>query len=176
MLEAAARVAKNTDAEDRAYKIRWRAADKVGELSKKISKAQGQRSDLGTSGGKPRKLDILKEAGIGPRDASDFERLSEVPRDEFEAALATKSVRDLIDKPAPVTSDALGLYGMMHDFERRWLKQSPEVFMSTMTETMIEDVVRVAPLAAELPLLSLRLPFNELFGPLFSRAFLRKGH
>jgi hypothetical protein len=50
------------------------------------------------------KLDILKEAGIDPREASDFERLSDVPRDEFEAALATKSVRDLIDKPSPVVS------------------------------------------------------------------------
>jgi hypothetical protein len=55
----------------------------------------------------------------------------------------------LIDKPSPVGGDALLLYGMMHDFERRWLKQSPEVCMATMTETMIDDVVRIAPLAAE---------------------------
>jgi hypothetical protein len=66
MLEAAARVAKNTDAETRAYQIRWRAADKVGELSKKIEKAQGKRSDLGTSGDSPRKLDVLRGAGIAP--------------------------------------------------------------------------------------------------------------
>lgn len=149
MLQAAARVAKNTDAEDRAYQIRWRAANKVGELSKKIEKAQGQRSDLGTSGDRPQKSKILRDAGIAPRDASDWERLSDAPRDQFETALATKSVRDLIDKPTPVEGDALLLYGMMHDFERRWLKQSPEFFMSSMTETMVEDVLRIAPLAAE---------------------------
>lgn len=149
MLQAAARVAKNVEAEMRAYEIRMRAARKAGKLSKKIKKAQGQRSDLGTSGERPRKSDVLAGAGIAPRDASDWERLSEVPEDQFESALAAKSVRELIDKPTPVEGNALLLYGMMHDFERRWLKQSPEFFMATMTETMREDVFRIAPLAAE---------------------------
>ena len=146
MLQAAARVAHNVEAETRAYEIRMRAARKAGELSKKIEKAHGNqygKSDSRT------KRDVLAEAGIPKQRAADWERLSDVPQDEFEAALATRSVRDLIDKPTPVDGDALLLYGMMHDFEERWLKQSPEFFMATMTETMIEDVLRVAPLAAE---------------------------
>jgi hypothetical protein len=63
MLEAAARVAKNVEAEDRAYQIRWRTAKKVRELSKKIEKAQGRRNDLGTSGDRPQKSKVLEEAG-----------------------------------------------------------------------------------------------------------------
>lgn len=151
MLQAAARVAKNHDAEMRAYEIRMRAARKTGELSKKIEKAQGVRTDRETSPHNREKLKskVLSDAGISTQQASDWERLAAVPQDQFEAAISSKSVRDLIDKPSPVAGDALLLYGMMHDFERRWLKQSPEFFMATMTEEMIEDVVRVAPFAAE---------------------------
>jgi hypothetical protein len=148
MLQAAARVAKNVEAETRAYEIRMRAARKAGALSKKIEKAQGQRNDLRTSADRPQKSKVLEDAGIEHQQASEWERLSEVPEDQFETALATKSVSELIVKPSSVDGDALLLYGMMRDFERRWLKQSPEFFMSTMTETMIEDVMRIAPLAA----------------------------
>ena len=100
MLQAAARVAHNVEAETRAYEIRMRAARKAGALSKKIEKAQGQRNDLGTSGDRPQKSKVLEEAGIAPRTASDWERLDDIPDAEFESALATKSVRDLIDKPS----------------------------------------------------------------------------
>lgn len=149
MLQAAARVAKNVEAETRAYEIRMRAARKAGALSKKIEKAVGNQYSKSASPDKPEKQKVLTDAGISTQQASEWERLSDVPNDQFEAALPTMSVRDLIDKPSPVEGDALLLYGMMHDFERRWLKQSPEFFMSTMTETMIDDVLRVAPLAAE---------------------------
>jgi hypothetical protein len=124
-LQAAARVARNVEAETRAYEIRMRAARKAGALSKKIEKAQGQRNDLVAPGHevKPSKTQALNGAGITKEQASDWERLSEVPDEQFEAALATKSVRDLIDKPSPVDGDALLLYGMMHDFERRVWQQ-----------------------------------------------------
>jgi hypothetical protein len=44
------------------------------------------------------RIPVLEKAGISTQQASDWERLSEVPEDQFEAALAQKSVRDLIDK------------------------------------------------------------------------------
>jgi len=93
MLEAAARVAKNTDAEDRAYQIRWRAANKVGELSKKIEKGHGNRYTRNPDA-PDLKNNVLERVGLSTQDASDFERLSDVPRDQFETALATKSVHD----------------------------------------------------------------------------------
>src|SRR3984893_13706889 len=104
MLQAAARVAHNVEAETRAYEIRMRAARKAGELSKKIEKAHGNqygKSDSRT------KLDVLAEAGIPKQRAADWEHLSDVPQDEFEAALATRSVRDLIDKATPVSGDVM---------------------------------------------------------------------
>src|ERR1700730_4448849 len=68
-----------------------RAARKAGELSKKIEKidpkVSGGRGDLPRSKG-----EALSDAGISTQQASDWERLSDVPEDEFEAALSTKSV------------------------------------------------------------------------------------
>jgi len=113
MLQAAARVARNTDAEDRAYQIRMRAARKAGALSKKIEKVPAKGNQYT---GKvvtpddaelPTRTRVLEKAGMSTQQASDWERLSDVPEDEFETALATKSVRDLIDKPTPAQDDSV---------------------------------------------------------------------
>jgi hypothetical protein len=153
MLQAAARVANNVEAETRAYEIRMRAARRAGELSKKIEKAQGQRSDLVALSDQvnPSKKSVLGNAGISKQQASEWERLASVPKDEFEEALTTRSVRELINKPAiiPVSNDALGLIGTLRDFERRgYLEKTPAHFMATMTPTMLEEVYHLAPLAA----------------------------
>jgi hypothetical protein len=74
-----------------------RAARKAGALSKKIEKAKTGPNNFPVYGGKTQ---TLSDAGISSQQASEWERLSEVPDDEFESALATKSVRDLIDKNA----------------------------------------------------------------------------
>ena len=79
-----------------------RAARKAGALSKKIEKASANQY---ASADKPLKQNVLKDAGISHQQASDWERLSEVPEDEFEAALPSMSVRSLIDKPTPVDAD-----------------------------------------------------------------------
>ena len=71
MLQAAARVAKNHDAEMRAYEIRMRTARKAGELSKKIDKAQGQRTDLCEESAQVGKLKTLSDAGISHQQAGD---------------------------------------------------------------------------------------------------------
>jgi hypothetical protein len=43
----------------------------------------------------------------------------------------------------------MSLYGMMIDFERRWLRDTPEFFMTTMTRSMREYVTRIAPIASK---------------------------
>jgi len=90
---------------------------KGGGLSKKIEKispkVSGARGDLPNSKGK-----VLSDAGISTQQASEWERLSDVPQDEFETALAEKSVRELIDKPTPVSDDALMLISTLRQF--RW--------------------------------------------------------
>jgi hypothetical protein len=113
MLEAAARVANNVEAETRAYEIRTRASRKAGSLSKKIEKAPAKGNQYTGkvvtphSADIPTKARVLEKAGISSQQASEWERLSDVPDGDFETALATKSVRDLIDKPTPVEGDAL---------------------------------------------------------------------
>lgn len=79
MLQAATRVAHNVEAETRAYEIRMRAARKAGALSKKIEKVQGARSDLCGERAQVGKLKTLTDAGISHQQASDWERLSDVP-------------------------------------------------------------------------------------------------
>jgi hypothetical protein len=96
MLQAAARVAHNIEAESRTRQIRERAERKAGELSKKIEKAAGRPSNNSPHDRENfSKARVLKEAGISTQQASEWERLADVPEDEFETALATKSVRDL---------------------------------------------------------------------------------
>lgn len=174
MYQACALIAKNHDAEMRAYEIRMRAARKAGELLKGMEKAKASPgnqytgkvdrsenhtgpktlddgrswyADIDCKTGKPSPK-TLADLGISKQESSDWQKLAAVPRVEFETALAEKTIPALLAKPSPVEGDALLLYGMMHDFDRRWLKQSPKFFMATMTEEMLEDVVRVAPLAA----------------------------
>jgi hypothetical protein len=128
-----------------------RAARRAGELSKKIEKASADRKSekikSGQSGVDP-KHKVLEKAGISTQQASDWERLASVPQDEFETALAEKSVRDLIDKPTPVSNDALSLIGTLRHFKwRGYLEIEPEEFLETMTETMLAEVYELVPLA-----------------------------
>jgi hypothetical protein len=88
-LQAYARQIGNTEAEDQCYRIRMRAQRKAGELSKQIETASGVRTDLAAGGGEVvTKQATLDDAGISRQQASEWERLSEVPEDQFEAALA----------------------------------------------------------------------------------------
>src|ERR1700720_1234489 len=82
MLQAAARVAHNVEAETRAREIRERASRRAGELSKKIEKAAGpgrghkESADSGSFSSKGR---VLSGAGITTQQASEWERLADVP-------------------------------------------------------------------------------------------------
>jgi hypothetical protein len=90
-LETYARQAKNIDAEWRACEIRLRAERKAGQLSKRLERAQGARTDLELSptvGRSPTKQDQLTAAGVSMRQAERWEKLAEVPEEQFEAALA----------------------------------------------------------------------------------------
>ena len=100
MLQAAARVAGNIEAEDRCYQIRWRAAKKGGAISKALPKIVGDIQSPHNRGTEP-KGKVLENAGISSQEASRWERLSEIPEDKFEAALAQKSIRDLIRLRVP---------------------------------------------------------------------------
>jgi hypothetical protein len=84
---------QNVEAERRACEIRLRSERKVGQLSAKLEKSPGARTDLQPSPmiGRGSKSDALRNAGISPRQAEDWEKLGRVPADEFEAALADRT-------------------------------------------------------------------------------------
>jgi phage N-6-adenine-methyltransferase len=107
MLQAAARVAGNTQAEDRCYEIRMRAQKRAGEVSKQIKKAQvigpgrGHKNESAQCGDVLPKHKILDNAGITTQQASEWERLADVPEEQFEAAFAENkrpSIDEIIGK------------------------------------------------------------------------------
>jgi hypothetical protein len=101
-LELYMRQIGNTESEDRCYQIRMRAQRKAGEISKNLEKAQGARRDIATSPGNREKSKILADAGIPSQRASEWERLSEVSDDQFEAAFATNKRPSICYKQTPV--------------------------------------------------------------------------
>jgi hypothetical protein len=90
-LEAYMRQIGNTEAEDRCYQIRMRAQRKAGELSKHITKAAGRpRENSPPSAENSSKAKVLEKAGISTQQASEWERLADVPEEQFEAAFGLR--------------------------------------------------------------------------------------
>jgi hypothetical protein len=162
-LEVYARQAHNTEAERRACEIRLRAERKAGAISSKLEKAQGQRTDkLQGMPHRSSKTSQLRDAGVSPDQAKQWEKLAAVPQEEFDAALADGTtmpttagvIRATIPDPAKpklnkqpaVSTEALWLWGRLRDFERDGLlDKKPAQVMATMTSEMRDDVHTLAP-------------------------------
>jgi hypothetical protein len=105
-LEAYAKQANNMEAERQCALIRVRAERKCGQMLRDTPSAQGKRNDIETnlipSGDEVKTLD---EMGIKPRQSAEWQKLANVPEDEFEAAITmpgTKpSARHIIATPEP---------------------------------------------------------------------------
>lgn len=162
-LEVYAAQAGNTEAERRACAIRLRAERRVGELLAGMerdtpTKAIQKRWDTaaGAAGVSEYAL-ALESAGIDERTARRYQQLAEVPRAQFEAALAAPdkpTVRGIIGesekKLRSMNNDALWLWGRLRDFERMELwKWVPSDIIEEMTDTMAADCARIAPILAE---------------------------
>jgi hypothetical protein len=155
-LEIYARQAGNTEAEEKAYKIRLRAERKVGQLSAKLDKSPGGRpSKTRPTMGRVSKTETLRKAGVTRKQAEQWEKLAAVPEPEFEAALADPVARPSTNgilrmsapyKPNPVSPEALWLWGRLRDFERDGLlEKTPQEIMATMTPSMRDEVHSIAP-------------------------------
>lgn len=93
--EMYSRQAKNTDAECYACEIRLRAERKAGQLLKAMEKNKG--------GGDPHKPKehrstdttsaTLLDLGVSKDQSSKWQRLADVPDDEFDAALGDKTAK-----------------------------------------------------------------------------------
>jgi hypothetical protein len=160
--EVYARMAQNVEAESRACEIRLRSERKAGALLKAMAKAKAGRppnnpsADTSNSRGAP----TLAELGVSHDQSSQWQRLADVPEEQFEQALS-----DYIHKPStagiiaaatppkpetvPVAAEALWLWGRLQDFERDGLlDRAPADVLLTLTPKMLDQVHRLAPRVA----------------------------
>jgi hypothetical protein len=153
-LEYYARQAGNTEAEKQCYEIRLRAEKKWGQIRKKTGTAQGRRSDFLTTAQEVHGPKTNAELGVTDRQAADWQRLADVPDNQFEAALAgpgKPSISGIITaafppKPKPVSDEALWLWGTLNDFETEgYLAMDPNDCLTTMTDEMYEDLCERLP-------------------------------
>lgn len=166
--EVYSRQAKNSEAERRACEIRLRAERKAGELLRKQEKAKGAagnprgrgapivRSDDPTT-----HLPTLCDLGVSKQQSSDWQRLAEVPQEQFDTALADPDRKPTTagiiaagetekhPERIPVSREAQWLWGRLKDFERNnLLSKNAVAVLQTMTPEMLDDVHRLAPQVA----------------------------
>ena len=164
------RQAGNTDAERRVSDIRLRAERRVGDLLKELARVTP--SEAGAVGGFAKALKNVAPPGAGSASpyakaltdnnissqaASRYQALADVPDAVFEEALADPikkpSSRAMVEKardPAfHMPNDSLWLWGRMRDMEReKFFDKDPIKLMEPMTESMVADMLRLAPLVA----------------------------
>lgn len=152
-LETYARLAKNFEAELRACEIRLRAERKAGQLLKQMEKAKGAPGNQYTGPLPPREgSKTLEDMGISYGQSSRWQKLADVPEDQFEAALVgpeMPTTNGIIAPSAKCDDRALWLWGRLKDFERDGLLDlDPNQLIETMSDHMKATTRRLAPLVA----------------------------
>jgi hypothetical protein len=127
-----AKQANNHEAELQAVQIRVRAERRAGELSKELPRGAGNQyaSPHGAE-----KQKVLENAGISTQQASEWERLAEVPRDEFEARLQTS---DALPSARAIVYDYAKLHGSEPAVAGRTL--TTDDFANALLEGVIKDL------------------------------------
>lgn len=89
-MAAYARQAKDTELIQHATEIKVRAERRCGELTMRMVKAQGRRTDITLSDDATKlKAEMLADAGLTRQEASRYEALAAMPDEHFETAVAT---------------------------------------------------------------------------------------
>jgi hypothetical protein len=141
LMEAAARMMKNTEAECRACEIRLRAERKYGQVDAEINRE--------TKGGRGKKA--LARQTVARVKAHQCRELSKASQEDFDKALkeANKAtIKGIIEatkkreKPGlTVDKRAVWLWGRLKEFERNGcLKMDPDEVLSTMSASMLDEV------------------------------------
>lgn len=166
-LEAYYRQARNLEAEREAANVRLRAERRAGELLKELARADapnpaGKNQHEVTSNDRTQAQSpyaaALADTGMSRQTAHRYQQLADMPRGDFEAALASPEkpstngiIRTIREPQKPrVSDDALWLWGRLRDFENKgFLDCRIDTVLSEMTEAMRADVARLAPLVRE---------------------------
>lgn len=141
-LEVYAKQAMNTDAEMRAIEIRMRAERRSGELLKEMKDNGERKGRGGTEAQMSRSTTIapkLSDLGITRDQSSQWQRLAEVPQEQFEAAFkaptrpSTTGILAAAGKATappkiPVDHGALWAYSRVADFEKIMQRPAGELF------------------------------------------------
>jgi hypothetical protein len=159
-LERYAAQARNTEAERQACEIRLRAERQAGVLLKAMEKAKGSPGNQHTGplpsceGSKS-----LADLGVSYKQSSDWQKLANIPADDFEAALTgpdkpTTTGIIAAYTPSPerdeMKTKALWLWGRLQDFDREGLldEHAAEV-LAVMSDHMRSTTLQLAPIVIE---------------------------
>jgi hypothetical protein len=170
-LEAYARQANDMELERQVHDIRMRAERRTGELLREMPKSKGAREPGTNRGATPSSgtrascAKPLSDLGISYDQSSLWQKLAEVPEDEFEAEVANPvsmptaasivaahEARTAPSQPkeTPVDDGALWLWGRLKDFDRLGLlAREPDEVCGGMPDHMRSTVRQIAPIVAE---------------------------
>lgn len=135
--------------------MRIRAERRAGQLLSELQKGKGGQPQKNSSHADVSSFAQTKrEAKISDTQAVRWQRLAQVPQDQFEERLQdhTKKVSPtgLIDDDKPVKavpSRALWLWGRLRDFEEENIfAASPDEIIEEMLDTMKPDAERLIPI------------------------------
>lgn len=172
-LEMYARQANNRELERWVREIRVRAERRTGELLRVLPKASGARGMAGPGRGNKTASSkmspfqdhpLIKNLGITHNQSSEWQKLANVPKEDFEAELANpvalptaahiiaaheaKTAPPAPETP-PVDPKALWLWGRLKDFQREAiLAADPEALLDSMTDHMRITTLELAPKVA----------------------------
>jgi hypothetical protein len=157
-IEVYARQAKNVEAERQACEIRLRAERKAAQLKREQGMATGARMNGREQGGEHRRSDdptteTLADLGISKQQSSDWQKLADIPDDEFDEAVrqpgaTTAGIIAAHSEPKQTQVDkrALWLWGRLLDFEREGLLSAdPNELVGTMLDHMQTTTKNLAP-------------------------------
>lgn len=160
-LASYAKQAKDETMLNNAKRIALRATRRYGELLEQVEKAQGRNHEKGgrtpPSNGR---YAAGRAAGLSNDQIKDGIRIARIPEDQFERITESARPPTVTEAAAlgksggakrAISDEALWLWGRLRDFERMGLIDiDPTVLIEEMTQTMREDVRRLAPLVSNL--------------------------
>jgi hypothetical protein len=99
-----ARIAGDYELESMASRLKVRAQRRIGELSKQLEKAEAHGGKVCLPSSGKSKAATLKEAGVSTSQAHRYEKLADIPEEEFEEWIEAKERKGKIIKAPEVVA------------------------------------------------------------------------